>query len=144
MIEEIDQDAGITLVTPTHSQEDQPEDQLGVHSVAKVLADTAKKYVNTYTKRRRAVSTGSGRVSTASRLFSTTDESVSTVGASMPVSKGIMTESEDEQTKRTKIQLEQESLGHEAAVRLQEELYKEERQRMARVYEAAQSITEEE
>ncbi|GKB55144.1 hypothetical protein Tco_0905897 [Tanacetum coccineum] len=81
MIEEIDQDAGITLVTPTHSQEDQPGDQLGVHSVAKVLADTTKKYVNTYTKRKRAVSTSSGRVSTASRLFSTTNESVSTAGA---------------------------------------------------------------
>ncbi|GJY40682.1 putative ribonuclease H-like domain-containing protein [Tanacetum coccineum] len=35
MIEEIDQDAGVTLVTPTHSQEDQPEDQLGVFSAAK-------------------------------------------------------------------------------------------------------------
>ncbi|GKC08238.1 hypothetical protein Tco_0999848, partial [Tanacetum coccineum] len=42
MIEEIDQDAGVTLVTPTHSQEDQPEDQLGVFSAAKVLADAAK------------------------------------------------------------------------------------------------------
>ncbi|GJT38085.1 hypothetical protein Tco_0937950 [Tanacetum coccineum] len=91
MIEEIDQDAGITLVTPTHSQEDQPGDQLGVHSVAKVLADTTKKYVNTYTKRRRAVST-----------------------AVKDKGKGIMTESEDEQTKRTKIQLEQERLDHEA------------------------------
>ncbi|GJR02437.1 putative ribonuclease H-like domain-containing protein [Tanacetum coccineum] len=70
MIEEIDQDAGITLVTPTHSQEDQPEDHLGVLSAAKVLADAAK--VHTYTRRRRAVST--------------VEESVSTAGASMPVS----------------------------------------------------------
>ncbi|GKF85775.1 hypothetical protein Tco_0253602 [Tanacetum coccineum] len=38
MIEEIDQDAGVTLVTPTQG-EDQPEDQLGVLSIAKVLAD---------------------------------------------------------------------------------------------------------
>ncbi|GJS76322.1 hypothetical protein Tco_0726203 [Tanacetum coccineum] len=168
MIEEIDQDARITLVTPIKdsSQEDQPEDQLGVLSATKVLADAAKKNVNTYTRRRRAVSTSSGRVSTTSRLFSTAEESVSTAGASMPVStdgmvqevnisipssvvvkdkgKGIMTESEDEQTKRTKIQLEQERLGHEAAVRLQEELDEEERQRMARVHEAAQSFTEEE
>ncbi|GJY42547.1 hypothetical protein Tco_0429817 [Tanacetum coccineum] len=127
MIEEIDQDARITLVTPIKdsSQEDQLEDQLGVLSAGKVLADAAKKNVNTYTIRRRAVSTSSGRVSTASRLFSTTEESISTAGASMPVStdgmvqevniiipspivvkdkgKGIMTESEDEQTKRTKI-----------------------------------------
>ncbi|GJZ40852.1 hypothetical protein Tco_0587738 [Tanacetum coccineum] len=67
------------------SQEDQPGDQLGVFSAAKVLADAAKN-VHTYTKRRKSVSTGSGGVSTASRLFSTTKESVSTVGASMPVS----------------------------------------------------------
>ncbi|GJY65414.1 hypothetical protein Tco_0467652 [Tanacetum coccineum] len=91
--------------------------------------------------------------------ISTAEESVSTTGVSMPVStagmvqevnisfpspvvvkdkgKGIMTESKDEQTKRTKIQLEQERLSHEAAVRLQEELDEEERQRMARVHEAA-------
>ncbi|GKE64188.1 hypothetical protein Tco_1518349, partial [Tanacetum coccineum] len=88
MIEDINQNAGISLVTPTKvsSQEDQSEDQLGVLSVAKVLADAAKKNVNTYTRRRRAVSTGSKGVSTASRIFSTADESVSTVGASMPVS----------------------------------------------------------
>ncbi|GJU33827.1 hypothetical protein Tco_1182181 [Tanacetum coccineum] len=136
MIEEIDQDAGITLVTPTKdsSQEDQPKDY--------------------------------GEVSTASRLFSTTEESVSTAGALMPVStagmvqevnisipspivvkdngKGIMTDSKDEQTKRTKLQQEQDRLGHEVAVRLQEELDEEERQRMARVHVAAQSFTEEE
>ncbi|GJY28843.1 hypothetical protein Tco_0404610 [Tanacetum coccineum] len=87
IIEEIDQDAGITLVTPTKdsSQEDQPGDQLGVFSAAKVLADAAKN-VHIYTRRRRAVSIGSGRVSIASRLFSTAEESVSTADASMPVS----------------------------------------------------------
>ncbi|GJW47243.1 hypothetical protein Tco_0078889 [Tanacetum coccineum] len=159
MIEEIDQDAGVTLVTLTHSQEDQPEDQLGVFSAAKVLADAAKENVHTYTIRRRVVSTGSGRISTASRLFSTAKESVSTTGASMPVStagivqevnisipspvvvkdkgKGKIEESEDEQTKRTKLQQEQERLSHEAVVRLQEELDEEERQRMARVHEVA-------
>ncbi|GJR03174.1 hypothetical protein Tco_0526158 [Tanacetum coccineum] len=68
MIEEIDQDAGITLVTPTK--------------------DT--KNVHIYTRRRRAVSIGSGGVSTASRLFSTAEESVSTAGASMPVSTAAM------------------------------------------------------
>ncbi|GJV68553.1 putative reverse transcriptase domain-containing protein [Tanacetum coccineum] len=105
----------VTLVTPTHSQEDQPEDHLGVFSTAKVLANAAKN-VYIYTRRRRAVSTGSGGVSTTSRLFSTAKESVSTVSASMSVStasmvqevnkdkgKDIMTESEPEQTK-TKLQ----------------------------------------
>ncbi|GKB32400.1 hypothetical protein Tco_0871801 [Tanacetum coccineum] len=85
-IEEIDQDVGVTLVTPTHSQEDQPEDQLGVFSAAKVLADAAKENVHTYTRRRRAVGTSSGGISTASSLFSTAEESVSTASASMPVS----------------------------------------------------------
>ncbi|GJV41274.1 hypothetical protein Tco_1419714 [Tanacetum coccineum] len=100
-----------------------------------------------------------------SPLFSTAEESVSTAGASMPVStagmvqevnisipllvvvkdkgKGIMTDSEDEQTKRTKLQQEQDRLGYEAVVRLQEELDEEGRQRMARVHAAAQSFTEE-
>nr|GEW62186.1 hypothetical protein [Tanacetum cinerariifolium] len=71
---------------------------------------------------------------------STAEESVSAVGVSMPVStasmvqevninipspvvvkdkgKGKMEEYEDEQTKRTKLQQEQDRLGHEAAVRL--------------------------
>ncbi|GKC14804.1 hypothetical protein Tco_1011586 [Tanacetum coccineum] len=155
MIEEIDQDAGVTLVTPTHSQEDQPEDQLGVFSAAKVLADAAKN-VHTYTRRRRAVSTGSGGVSTASRLFSTAEESVSTAGASMPVStagmvqevnkdkgKGIMIESEPEQTK-TKLQQRQKRVGYEAAVRLQEQLDEEERQRIAKMHEEAKSFNIEE
>nr|GEX37886.1 hypothetical protein [Tanacetum cinerariifolium] len=93
MIEEINQDAKVTLVTPTQ----------------------------TYT-RRRAVSTSSGRVSTTSRMISTSEESVSTIGESMPVStagmidkgKGIMEESESDVIK-TKRQQEQERLGHEAA-----------------------------
>ncbi|GJZ58123.1 hypothetical protein Tco_0613617 [Tanacetum coccineum] len=69
MIEEIDQDAGVTLVTPTHSQEDQPEDQLGVFSAAKVLADVAKENVYIYTRRRRAVSTGKESVNTVGSLM---------------------------------------------------------------------------
>ncbi|GJV85486.1 putative ribonuclease H-like domain-containing protein [Tanacetum coccineum] len=151
MIEEIDQDAGVTLVTPTQG-EDQPEDQLGVLSAAKVLADAAKTNVHTYTRRRRAVSTGSGGISTAGASMPvSTAGMVQEVNISIPSpvvvkdkGKGKMEESEDEQTKRTKLQQEQERLGHEAAVRLQEELDEEERQRMARVHEAAQSFTEEE
>ncbi|GJX14788.1 hypothetical protein Tco_0206546 [Tanacetum coccineum] len=66
------------------------DDELRAFSAAKVLADAAKKNVNTYTRRRRAVSTGSEGVSTASRIFSTAKESVSTAGASMPVSTADM------------------------------------------------------
>ncbi|GJW02449.1 hypothetical protein Tco_1561305 [Tanacetum coccineum] len=81
---------------------------------------------------------------------------ISTAGASMPVSnagtvqevnkdkgKGIMTESEPEQTK-TKLQQRQERAGYEAAVRLQEQLDEEERQRIARVHEEASSFNIEE
>nr|GEX62922.1 retrovirus-related Pol polyprotein from transposon TNT 1-94 [Tanacetum cinerariifolium] len=57
--------------------------------------------------------------------------------------KGIMEESKSAMTK-TKRQQEQERLGHEATMRLQEEFDKEERQRIARVYEAAQTFTKEE
>nr|GEY22667.1 hypothetical protein [Tanacetum cinerariifolium] len=119
-----------------HSQEDQLGDQLGVLSAAKVFADAARKSVQTYTKRRRTISTGSGGISTASRLFST-DGVVQEVNIPLPVvvkDRGTckMEESEDEQTKRTKLQQEQDRLGYEAAVRLQEDLDEEERQRMAK------------
>nr|GEU85472.1 copia protein [Tanacetum cinerariifolium] len=108
MIEEIDQDAKVTLVTPTQ-----------------VIADAAN--VHIYTRTRMAISTASGEISTAK-------ESVSTAGASMPVStasmvdkgKGIITKSKPEQT-TTKLQQKQERAGYEAAVRLQEQLDEEER-----------------
>ncbi|GKC39606.1 hypothetical protein Tco_1051990 [Tanacetum coccineum] len=123
MIEEIDQDVGVTLVTPTKvsSQEDQPEDQLGVLSATKVLANAAR--VHTYSRRRRAVSIGSGGVSTASRMVSTA-------------------ESEPEQT-TTKLKQRQERDGYEAAIRLQEQLDKEESQRIAKDAEVAQRLQEE-
>ncbi|GJV19195.1 hypothetical protein Tco_1368215 [Tanacetum coccineum] len=135
MIDEINQDAGVTLVIPTHSQEDQHEDQLGVFSATKVLADAAKENVHTYTRRRRAVSTGSGRISTASRLFSTAEESVSTVGASMPVSTACMVQVVNISIPSPVVVKDK----SKAAVRLQEELDEEERQRMARVHEKAKA-----
>ncbi|GJS77013.1 hypothetical protein Tco_0726894 [Tanacetum coccineum] len=55
--------------------------------------------------------------------------------------KAIIEEAETIQTK-TKLQQEQERLGYEAALRLQEQLDKEERQRIARVHEAARSFSE--
>ncbi|GJX82710.1 putative ribonuclease H-like domain-containing protein [Tanacetum coccineum] len=138
MIEEINQEAGVTLVTPTHSQEDQPEDQLGVFSAAKVLADVAKENVPTYIRRRRAVSTGSGGISTASRLFSTAEELVSTTSASMPVSTAGMVQEVNISISSPVVVKDK----GKAAVRLQEELDEEERQRMARVHEATQSLVE--
>ncbi|GKA55459.1 hypothetical protein Tco_0754408 [Tanacetum coccineum] len=87
LIEELDLDARISLV-PLHVIDegrfdetqisDQPKEQLGVFSAATALADAARRSksvenVQTYTRRRREVSTGSGGVSTASRLLSIAD-----------------------------------------------------------------------
>nr|GEW10705.1 hypothetical protein [Tanacetum cinerariifolium] len=143
------QEFTVSTQREAHGQEDQPEDQLGVFSAAKVLVDAAK--VHTYSRRRRTVSTGSGGISTASRLFSIAKEPVSTTGISQEVNiatvkdkgKGIMTESEPVQTK-TKWHQEQERLGLKAAAKLQEQFDKEERQRISRVHEVAQTFTEEE
>nr|GEW73918.1 hypothetical protein [Tanacetum cinerariifolium] len=100
MIEDIDQDTRVILVTPTKvsSQKDQLEDQLGVLSAAKILADATR--VHTYS-RRRAVSTSRDGVSTASRIISTAEETVSTAGVSMPVSTAEEREkySKDDRTK---------------------------------------------
>nr|GFC94821.1 hypothetical protein [Tanacetum cinerariifolium] len=76
----------LVQVTPikVSIQDDQPEDQLGVLSAAKILADATRVY--TYSRRSRAVSTGRGGVSNASRIISIAEETVSTTGVSMPVS----------------------------------------------------------
>nr|GEV59108.1 hypothetical protein [Tanacetum cinerariifolium] len=75
-------------VTPikVRSQDDQPKDQLGVLSAAKILADATR--VHTYSRRRRTISTGSGGVGTASRIICTVEKTVSIAGVSMPVSTG--------------------------------------------------------
>nr|GEX88685.1 hypothetical protein [Tanacetum cinerariifolium] len=142
------------LFTPTKvsSQEDQYEDQLGILSAAKILADADR--VHTYSGRRKTVST-------ASRIISTAEETVSADGVSMQVStagmvqestsspratkdkgKEIMTESEPKQT-TTKLRERQERAGYEAAIRLQEQQDEEENQRIARDPEIAQRLQEE-
>nr|GEX27269.1 hypothetical protein [Tanacetum cinerariifolium] len=148
------------LFTPTKvsSQEDQPRDELGVLSAAKILKDATR--VHTYSRRRRAVSTGIGGVSTASRIISTVEETVSTVGVSMPVSttgmvqestssprvakdkgKAIMIEFEPKKT-TTKLRQKQDRAGYEAAIRLQEQKNEEENQRIAKDAEIAQRLQE--
>ncbi|GJW49764.1 hypothetical protein Tco_0375301 [Tanacetum coccineum] len=121
---DVEQTSGVTLVTPTQG-EDQPEDHLGVLSAAKVLAHVAKINVHTYTRRRRAVSIGSGGIST-------TEESFSIAGASMPVSTAGM------------VQEVNISIPSPVVVKEKEELDEEERQWMARFHKAAQSFTKEE
>ncbi|GKE23113.1 hypothetical protein Tco_1434625, partial [Tanacetum coccineum] len=138
ILDEIDADIDITLVTPTKvsSQSDQSEDYLKVLSAAKVLADVARKRrevanATHYTKRRRTISTASGDISTA-------EEPVITAGVSEPIStadmvqerikdkgKAIMQESEQPR-KIKKREYEQISLDEEIAQKLYaEELAKE-------------------
>ncbi|GJV52839.1 hypothetical protein Tco_1448580 [Tanacetum coccineum] len=76
---------------------------------------------------------------------STIGASVSTVGASSAKDKGkaIIKEAKTIQTK-TKLQLEQERVGYEEALRLQAEIDEEERQRIVRVQEEASSFNIEE
>ncbi|GKD22678.1 hypothetical protein Tco_1224381 [Tanacetum coccineum] len=73
MIENLDQDAGVSLVQIDAKDQGRFEDETDTQ----ILADVAR--VHTYSKRRRTISTSSGGISTAEEL-------VSTVGASMPVS----------------------------------------------------------
>ncbi|GJV23216.1 hypothetical protein Tco_1375911 [Tanacetum coccineum] len=126
-IVEIDQDPDIYLVQ--HDAEVQ-----GRHDMEFDFEFTAAEEVYTAEK----------GVSTAEQV-STVGASISTAGASLAKDKGkdIMEEAETIQTK-TKLQLEQERLGYEEALRLQAEIDEEERQRIARVQEEASSFNIEE
>nr|GEW56989.1 uncharacterized mitochondrial protein AtMg00810-like [Tanacetum cinerariifolium] len=104
------------------SQEDQPKDQLGVLSAAKILTDATR--LHTYSKRRRAVNTGRGGVSTASRIISTAKETISTASVSMPFSIAGMVQESTSSPRATK--------------------EKAERHRMAQVHQAAQTFIEDE
>ncbi|GKD29697.1 hypothetical protein Tco_1240475 [Tanacetum coccineum] len=133
-------------VTPTkvsaqgeaHTQQDQPEDHLRVLSATKVLADAARKRreivnVQSYTRRRRAVNTGSGEICTA-------EEPVSTIGASMPVSTvGIVQEASTPLSVAIKDKGKA-IMDEEVALKLQEEFDAAERQRITRVHEEASSF----
>nr|GEV56730.1 synaptobrevin, longin-like domain protein [Tanacetum cinerariifolium] len=125
------------------------------------LKQTKKVYGAAYTKLimkySEPVSTASVAVTTASVNFSpasparrvSNDDDITTAetlvyirrSAAKDKGKGIMTAFEPVQNK-TKLQQDQERLGYKVAVRLQEELDEEERQRMAKVHEATQSFTE--
>ncbi|GJX53604.1 hypothetical protein Tco_0281973 [Tanacetum coccineum] len=118
MIDEIDQDPNITL----------PVSTAGV-----------------------AITTASVTISTASPPRVSTADDISTAEklvyirriASKDKGKAKMDEYESVQTK-TKLQQRQERLGYEAALRLQEQLDEEERQRIAKVCEEASSFNVEE
>ncbi|GKD74884.1 hypothetical protein Tco_1333166, partial [Tanacetum coccineum] len=105
---------------------DQPAEQLGVFSAATALADATKRIrsvetAQTYTRRRRPISTGSGGVSTASRTVSTASELGSTVGVkAKDKGKAIMQESEPPKKVKNRVQVQM-SMDEELAKKVFEE-----------------------
>ncbi|GJZ02608.1 hypothetical protein Tco_0520569 [Tanacetum coccineum] len=132
-IAKIDQDPAISLVQHDAEIQGRHEHDMEFDFDLDAAKDvsTAKKDVSTA----KPVSTAGAAVTTASVAVSTAKDK----------GKAKMDESESKtaQTK-TKLQQEQERLGYKAAIRLQAELEEEERQRIARVYEAASSFNVEE
>ncbi|GJX18515.1 hypothetical protein Tco_0221192 [Tanacetum coccineum] len=131
-IAQIDEDEGITLV------------QMGVSTAS-----------TDFTTANVPVTTAGAEISTASPEVKTAGDSVDDIAAESLVyirrsaaktkdkGKGIMEESKSAMTK-TKRQQEQERLGYEAALRLQEQLNEEERQRIAKAHKVASSFNIEE
>ncbi|GKA99505.1 hypothetical protein Tco_0827499 [Tanacetum coccineum] len=124
LIEELDLDAGISL--PPHVADqgrfddtqvsDQPKEKLGA---AKVLADAAEQRrdienVQTYTRRIRVVSTGSGGVSTASRVVSTAGVKAKYKG------KAVMQESDPPKKIKKRVQVQM-NIDEELAQKVHEE-----------------------
>ncbi|GJZ15876.1 hypothetical protein Tco_0551553 [Tanacetum coccineum] len=136
MTEDIDQDAGASLVQNDVEDQGRFKDETDTHVSAhgEILADVAR--VHTYSSRRRIVSTGSGGINTA-------EDFVSTAGASMPVSTTSMDQGSIPSPIATKDKESQRIAGDvEVAQRLQEEIDASERQRMAQVHQAAQGFTD--
>ncbi|GJR16108.1 putative ribonuclease H-like domain-containing protein [Tanacetum coccineum] len=124
LIEELDLDAGISLVPPHAADQgriddtqisNQPEEQLGVFSASTALADAAKRRqsvenVQTYTRRSRLVSTAN---------FSTVSELGSTAGVkAKDKGKAIMQESEPPKKIKKRVQ----KSDFEIALELQKQL----------------------
>ncbi|GKB42813.1 hypothetical protein Tco_0887755 [Tanacetum coccineum] len=155
-IDEIEQDPNISLVQ--HDAEVQGRYE---HDMESNFEFTAAEEVNTadldvstakpVSIAGAAITTASVTISTASPTRVSTADDISTAetlvyirrSAAKDKGKAKMDEAEPVQTK-TKLQQRQERLGYEAAVRLQEQLDEEERQRIARVHEEASSFNVEE
>ncbi|GJT33480.1 hypothetical protein Tco_0923899 [Tanacetum coccineum] len=112
-------------------------------STANILVSTASEIPKVSTA---GVSTTEAVLSTVIPEVSTTAENLVYIRRSAEKrkdkGKAIMKEDESVQ-KKTKKQLEQERLSHEAAIRLQEQVNEEERQRIARDAEIAKQLQEE-
>ncbi|GJX99237.1 hypothetical protein Tco_0356256 [Tanacetum coccineum] len=141
-IAQIDEDEGITLVQM--SAQTQGRHEHDFEFIAPKEDYTAEPDISTANV---PVSTAGAEVSTASPEVKTAAESLVYIRRSAAKrkdkGKAIMKEAEPVQ-KKTKLQLEQERLGLEEALRLQEQLDEEERQRIARVHEEASTFNAEE
>ncbi|GJZ60088.1 hypothetical protein Tco_0615904 [Tanacetum coccineum] len=131
-ISDIDKDSTISLVQPEQDMEDDFD------------VSTAKRF----TTASIPITTASAFISTASATpkVSTATENLVYIRRSAEKrkdkGKAIMKEDESVQ-KKSKKQLEQKRLGHEEAIRLQEQINEEERQRIARDAEIAKQLQEE-
>ncbi|GKA21236.1 hypothetical protein Tco_0701225 [Tanacetum coccineum] len=139
-IAQIDEDEGITLVqmsAQTQGRHEHDFEESDFEFIAPEEDYTAEPDISTANV---PVSTAGAEVSTASPEVKTAAESLVYIRRSAAKrkdkGKAIMKEAEPVQ-KKTKLQLEQERLGLEEALRLQEQLDEEERQKIARVHEEA-------
>ncbi|GKA45017.1 hypothetical protein Tco_0737813 [Tanacetum coccineum] len=145
-IAQLDEDEGITLVQIGAQTQGRHEHDLepDFEFTAPEEVYTAEPDISTANV---PVSTAGAEVSTASPEVKTAAESLVYIRRSAAKrkdkGKAIMKEAEPVQ-KKTKLQLEQERLGYEEALRLQEQLDEEERQRIARVHEEANTFNAEE
>ncbi|GJU28519.1 hypothetical protein Tco_1167140 [Tanacetum coccineum] len=146
-IAQIDEDEGITLVqmsAQTQGRHEHDFKEPNFEFTAPEEDYTAEPDISTANV---PVSTAGPEVSTASPEVRTAAESLVYIRRSAAKrkdkGKAIMKEAEPVQ-KKTKLQLEQERLGLEEALRLQEQLDEEERQRIARVQEEASTFNTEE
>ncbi|GJS25357.1 hypothetical protein Tco_0453989 [Tanacetum coccineum] len=142
-IAQIDEDEGITLVqmsAQTQGRHEHDFKEPNFEFTAPEEDYTAKPDISTANV---PVSTAGPEVSTASPEVRTTTESLVYIRRSTAKrkdkGKATMKEVAPVQ-KKTKLQLEQERLGLEEALRLQEQLDEEERQRIARVQEEASTF----
>ncbi|GJS97607.1 hypothetical protein Tco_0804575 [Tanacetum coccineum] len=138
----IDEDKGITLVQM--SAQNQGRCEHDFEFIAHEEDYTVEPDISTANV---PVSTAGAEVSTASPKVKTTAESLVYIRRSAAKrkdkGKAIMKEAKPVQ-KKTKLQLEQERLGLEEALRLQEQLDEEERQRIVRVHEESSTFNTEE
>ncbi|GJU10216.1 putative ribonuclease H-like domain-containing protein [Tanacetum coccineum] len=145
-IAKLDKDEGITLIQMGTQTQGRHEHDLepDFNFAASEEVYTAEPDISTANV---PVSTAGAEVSTVSPEVKTAAESLVYIRRSAAKrkdkSKAIMKEAGPVQ-KKTKLQLEQEILGYEEALRLQEQLDEEERQRIARVHKEANTFNAEE